>query len=138
MLPTRSPRKCAGSDRRRGRPSTSFGRRSLLATNGFLCPDVSCRTIQGPGTATNSDIQSLETLLVLSGLPHQTPAFGCRPQMRKDPDGSWYVTGADGNGKLPVLYAQYREPVTAGRVRCHVRTTRELVEELRRAEFDED
>jgi DNA replication protein DnaC len=35
------------------------------------------------------------------------------------------------------FYAQYREVVLAGRVRCHVRTTRDLVEELRRAEFDD-
>ena len=35
-------------------------------------------------------------------------------------------------------YAQYREVVLAGGIRCHVRTTRDLVEELRRAEFDED
>ena len=48
------------------------------------------------------------------------------------------LTGAYGNGKTHLLYAQYRELVTGGQVRCHVRTTRELVEELRRAEFDED
>ena len=58
--------------------------------------------------------------------------------MRKDPGGSWYLTGAYGNGKTHLLYAQYREIVISGKVRCHVRTTRELVEELRRAEFDED
>jgi DNA replication protein DnaC len=59
-------------------------------------------------------------------------------QMRKDSQGSFYLTGAYGNGKTHLLYAQYRELVTACQVRCHVRTTRELVEELRRAEFDED
>ena len=58
--------------------------------------------------------------------------------MRKDPSGSWYLTGAYGNGKTHLLYAQYREIVISGKARCHVRTTRELVEELRRAEFDED
>ena len=58
--------------------------------------------------------------------------------MRKDPGGSWYLAGAYGNGKTHLLYAHYRELVTAGQVRCQVRTTRELVEELRRAEFDED
>ena len=42
-----------------------------------------------------------------------------------------------GSGKTHLLYAQYREMVTAGKIRCHVRTTRELVEELRRAEFDD-
>jgi hypothetical protein len=31
-----------------------------------------------------------------------------------------------------------RELVIGGQVRCHARTTRELVEERRRAEFDED
>ena len=59
-------------------------------------------------------------------------------QMRKDPGGSWYLTGAYGNGKTHLLYAQYRELVTAGQVCCHVRTSRELIEELRRAEFDGD
>jgi DNA replication protein DnaC len=58
--------------------------------------------------------------------------------MRKDPGGSWYLTGAYGNGKTHLLCAQYRELVASGRARCHVRTTRELVEELRRAEFDDD
>jgi DNA replication protein DnaC len=58
--------------------------------------------------------------------------------MQKDLGGSWYLTGAHGNGKTHLLYAQYQEIVIPGRVRCHVRTTRELVEELRRAEFDED
>ena len=58
--------------------------------------------------------------------------------MREDPGGSFYLTGAYGSGKTHLLYAQYRETVLAGRIRCHVRTTRELVEELRRAEFDDD
>jgi DNA replication protein DnaC len=60
--------------------------------------------------------------------------------MRKDPGGSFYLTGAYGNGKTHLLYAQYREIAISrkGKTRCHVRTTRELVEELRRAEFDED
>ncbi len=56
--------------------------------------------------------------------------------MQKDPGGSFYLTGAYGNGKTHLLYAQYREIVLSGKMRCHVRTTRELVEELRRAEFD--
>ena len=58
--------------------------------------------------------------------------------MRKDAGGSFYLTGAYGNGKTHLLYAQYREIVISGKVHCHVRTTRELVEELRRAEFDAD
>ena len=58
--------------------------------------------------------------------------------MLGDLGGSWYLTGAYGKGKTHLLYAQYREIVISGKVRCHVRTTRELVEELRRAEFDED
>jgi DNA replication protein DnaC len=58
--------------------------------------------------------------------------------MRKDPGGNWYLTGAYGNGKTHLLYAQYREIVISGKVCCHVRTIRELVEELRRAEFDDD
>ena len=58
--------------------------------------------------------------------------------MRKDPERQLVSDRRYGNGKTHLLYAQYRELVTAGQVRCHVRTTRELVEELRRAEFDED
>ncbi len=50
----------------------------------------------------------------------------------------WYLTGAYGNGKTHLLYAQCREIVISGKVYCHVRTTRELVEKLRRAEFEED
>jgi DNA replication protein DnaC len=52
--------------------------------------------------------------------------------------GSWYLTGAYGNGKTHLLYAQYREIVISGKAHCHVRTTRELVEELRRAELDDN
>jgi DNA replication protein DnaC len=58
--------------------------------------------------------------------------------MQKDAGGSWYLTGAYGNGKTHLLYAQYREIVISGKVRCHARTIRDLVEELRRAEFDAD
>jgi len=57
--------------------------------------------------------------------------------IHEDPSRSFYLTGAYGSGKTHLLYAQYRELVMAGKTRCHVRTTRELVEELRRAEFDD-
>jgi DNA replication protein DnaC len=59
-------------------------------------------------------------------------------RMLEDPGGSWYLTGDYGSGKTHLLYAQYREMVLADTIRCHVRTTRGLVEELRRAEFDDD
>jgi DNA replication protein DnaC len=49
----------------------------------------------------------------------------------------WYLTGGYGSGKTHLLYAQYREMVLAGNTRCHVRTTRDLIEELRRAELDD-
>jgi len=58
--------------------------------------------------------------------------------MHMEPDGSWYLTGSYGSGKTHLLYAQYREMVLAGKTRCQVRTTRDLVEELRRTEFDDD
>ncbi len=58
--------------------------------------------------------------------------------VRMDPGGSWYLTGSYGSGKTHLLYGQYRELVLAGKTRCHVRTTRDLVEEFRRAEFDDD
>jgi DNA replication protein DnaC len=53
--------------------------------------------------------------------------------MREDSRSNWYLTGSYGSGKTHLLYAQYREVVLGGKLRFHVRTTRELVEELRRA-----
>jgi DNA replication protein DnaC len=70
--------------------------------------------------------------------PHDQRQERALALMRNDPGGSFYLTGAYGNGKTHLLYAQYREAVLAGKIRCHVRTTRELVEELRRAELDDD
>ena len=58
-------------------------------------------------------------------------------QVREDPGGNYYLTGSYGSGKTHLLYAQYRQMVLASKISCHVRTTRELVEELRRAEFDD-
>jgi len=58
-------------------------------------------------------------------------------QMQEDPGGSFYLTGSYGSGKTHLLYAQYRQMMLAGKTRCHLCTTRELVEELRRAEFDD-
>jgi DNA replication protein DnaC len=70
--------------------------------------------------------------------PHDPGQQRALSLMRKDFGGSWYLTGAYGNGKTHLLYAQYRELVISGKTCCHVRTTRELVQELQRAEFDED
>jgi DNA replication protein DnaC len=58
--------------------------------------------------------------------------------MRDFPEGSWYMTGPYGSGKTHLFYAQYRELAGAGKILCHVRTTRELVEELRRHELDNE
>jgi DNA replication protein DnaC len=58
--------------------------------------------------------------------------------LRGAPDGSWYMTGDYGSGKTHLLYAQYRAVAATGKTRCHVRTSRELVEELRRAELDDE
>ena len=58
-------------------------------------------------------------------------------QMREDPGSNFYLTGSYGSGMTHLLYAQYRKMVVSGNTRCHVRTIRELVEELRRAEFDD-
>ena len=55
--------------------------------------------------------------------------------MKSRPEGSWYLTGPYGSGKTHLLYAQYHEMAVAGRTRCHVRTTRELVEELKKMEM---
>jgi DNA replication protein DnaC len=55
--------------------------------------------------------------------------------MRSLPEGSWYLTGHYGSGKTHLLYAQYREMAVPGKTRCHARTTRELVEELKRIEL---
>jgi DNA replication protein DnaC len=57
--------------------------------------------------------------------------------IRENPEGSYYLTGSYGSGKTHLLYAQYREMALAGRTSCHVRTTRELVKELQRAEFED-
>jgi DNA replication protein DnaC len=58
--------------------------------------------------------------------------------MRSLPEGSWYLTGHYGSGKTHLFYAQYREMAVAGKTRCHVRTSRELVEELKRMELDSE
>jgi DNA replication protein DnaC len=58
--------------------------------------------------------------------------------MRELPERSWYMTGNYGSGKTHLFYAQYREMMMAGRILCHVRTTRELVQELKQAEMDDD
>jgi DNA replication protein DnaC len=58
--------------------------------------------------------------------------------MRSLSEGSWYLTGHYGSGKTHLFYAQYREMAVAGTTRCHVRTTRELVEELKRMELDSE
>jgi DNA replication protein DnaC len=56
--------------------------------------------------------------------------------VRDFPEGSWYMTGHYGSGKTHLFYAQYRELAVAGKIRCHVRTARELLEELKRHELD--
>ena len=58
--------------------------------------------------------------------------------MRDFPEGSWYMTGHYGSGKTHLFYAQYREIAVAGKICCHVRTARELLEELKRHELDGD
>jgi DNA replication protein DnaC len=64
--------------------------------------------------------------------------------MKSYPEGSWYLTGCYGSGKTHLFYAQFREltcafaKASADRIRCHVRTTRELVEELKRSELDNE
>ena len=58
--------------------------------------------------------------------------------MRALPEGIWYMTGHYGSGKTHLFYAQYRDMAVAGRTRCHVRTTRELLEELRRMELEDE
>jgi DNA replication protein DnaC len=57
--------------------------------------------------------------------------------MLENPGGNFYLTGSYGSGKTHLLYAQYRAMVISGQTHCHVRTTRDLVAELRRAEFDD-
>jgi len=58
--------------------------------------------------------------------------------MKSFPEGSWYLTGCHGSGKTHLFYAQFRELAAAGRIRCHVRSTRELVDELKRMELDNE
>jgi len=56
--------------------------------------------------------------------------------MKNLPEGNWYLTGHYGSGKTHLFYAQYHGMAVAGTVRCHVRTTRELVDELKRVELE--
>jgi DNA replication protein DnaC len=43
--------------------------------------------------------------------------------MRRNLSASWYLTGPYGSGKTHLLYAQYREMVHAGKIRCQVQTS---------------
>ena len=99
---------------------------------------VRVRSGEGPGPVSGTDTRAVPRSSFESFKPRDPKQQRALSLTLGDPGGSWYLTGAYGNGKTHLLYAQYRELVTAGQVRCHVRTTRELVEELRRAEFDED
>jgi DNA replication protein DnaC len=58
--------------------------------------------------------------------------------MRSLPEGSFYLSGHYGSGKTHLFYAQYSEIASAGKTRCHVRTTRELVEELKKMELENE
>jgi DNA replication protein DnaC len=55
--------------------------------------------------------------------------------MRSFSEGSWYMTGPYGSGKTHLFYAQYHELAVTGKIHCHVRTTRELVEELKKVKL---
>ncbi len=70
-----------------------------------------------------------------SYLPRNQRQERARSLIRAKIGGSFYLTGAYGSGKTHLLCAQYRELVLAAETRCHVRTTRELIEELRKAEL---
>jgi hypothetical protein len=48
------------------------------------------------------------------------------------------MSGPYGSGKTHLFYAQYREIAIAGKTLCHVRTTRELLEELKKMELSND
>jgi DNA replication protein DnaC len=58
--------------------------------------------------------------------------------MKEFPDGSFYMSGPYGSGKTHLFYAQYREITISGKTLCHVRTTRELLEELKKMELNSD
>lgn len=51
--------------------------------------------------------------------------------------GGFYLTGSYWIGNTHLMSARYRQMVIAGKTRCHVRTIRELVQKLSRAEFDD-
>ncbi len=48
------------------------------------------------------------------------------------------MTGHYGSGKTHLFHAQYGEVAVARKTRCHVRTKRELVEELKTIELDSE
>jgi DNA replication protein DnaC len=58
--------------------------------------------------------------------------------MKSFPQGSWYLSGHYGTGKTHLLYAQYCDMAVAGKIRCHVRSTKELVEELKKMELENE
>ena len=57
--------------------------------------------------------------------------------MRENPAGSFFLHGPYDSGKTHLLYAQYRCLALAG-VPCNARTTVDLLDEIRRMEFDQD
>ncbi len=57
--------------------------------------------------------------------------------IQADPQGSFFVHGAYGQGKTHLLWAQFRVVWVAG-IKCAFRTSHALLEELRKEEMDED
>jgi DNA replication protein DnaC len=72
----------------------------------------------------------LQTFMPLSGNIRQANALNA---IRENPHGSYFLTGYYRQGKTRLLVAQYRYLAEYGE-RCLLRTARDLMEELRRAE----
>ncbi len=53
--------------------------------------------------------------------------------LRENPRGSYFITGYYSRGKTHLLVAQYRQLIMQG-ARCELRSARDLMEELRKAE----
>jgi DNA replication protein DnaC len=116
---------CGGSGWQRAGNEDSIGYRRCDCAQARL---VAGRLAAIPALFRNASFESYQ-----ARNPRQERAVAL---MRGLPDGSWYMTGHYGSGKTHLFYAQYREMAVAGKTRCHVRTTRELVEELKRIELD--
>jgi DNA replication protein DnaC len=118
---------CGGTGWQRAGAGDSGGYRRCACVKARI---VEARLSVIPALFREADFQSYRAL--------NAPQERAASLMKSLPDGSWYLTGHYESGKTHLFYAQYREMATADKIHCHVRTTRELVGELKRMELEND